>query len=47
MNLVFPHQMFIDGQFVDSDSGRTYETIDPTTEKPICSVPKVKLYCYC
>eukprot|EP00040_Diaphanoeca_grandis_P000803 m.16504 g.16504 ORF g.16504 m.16504 type:complete len:921 (-) comp11077_c0_seq1:330-3092(-) len=33
-----PHQLFINGNFVDAKSGKTYETIDPATEKPICSV---------
>lgn len=28
----------IDGKFVNSVSGRTFETIDPRTEMPICSV---------
>uniref|UniRef100_F1KT06 10-formyltetrahydrofolate dehydrogenase n=1 Tax=Ascaris suum TaxID=6253 RepID=F1KT06_ASCSU len=40
MDISFPHQMYIDGKFVDSVSGRTYETINPTNEKAICSVPK-------
>ena len=33
-----PHQLFINGKFVDAKSKETYETIDPTTERPICSV---------
>ena len=40
MDITFPHQLFINGQFVDSFSKRTYETIDPSNEKPICKVAK-------
>uniref|UniRef100_A0A1I8A8N5 formyltetrahydrofolate dehydrogenase n=1 Tax=Steinernema glaseri TaxID=37863 RepID=A0A1I8A8N5_9BILA len=40
MKISFPRQMFINGEFCDSESGRFYETIDPNTEKPICSIPK-------
>ncbi|CAI8056591.1 Cytosolic 10-formyltetrahydrofolate dehydrogenase [Geodia barretti] len=34
----FPHQIFINGQFVDSISGKTYQPINPTTEQPICDI---------
>ncbi|VDP04661.1 unnamed protein product [Soboliphyme baturini] len=40
MEVSFPHQLFIDGQFVDSVSGETYETINPANESVICSVSK-------
>ncbi|MFH4973651.1 hypothetical protein AB6A40_000360 [Gnathostoma spinigerum] len=40
IDISFAHQMLINGKFVDSKSGRTYETINPHDEKPICSVPK-------
>lgn len=40
MELRFPHELFINGAFVSSISGRTYETINPFTEKSICSLPK-------
>lgn len=28
-----PHQMLINGRFVDSLEGKTYETVNPTTEE--------------
>src|SRR5262245_55182186 len=31
-------QLFIDGKFVDSVSGKTFTTINPTTEQPIADV---------
>ncbi|KAL5515301.1 hypothetical protein EMCRGX_G000452 [Ephydatia muelleri] len=33
-----PHQMLINGRFVDSVEGKTYETVNPTTEEPICKI---------
>ncbi|CAI5449382.1 unnamed protein product [Caenorhabditis angaria] len=39
MELKFPHELFINGKFVPSSSGKTFETINPATEKPICSLP--------
>ncbi|CAL2040382.1 unnamed protein product [Caenorhabditis brenneri] len=39
MELKFPHEQFIDGKFVGSSDGRTFQTINPATEKPICSLP--------
>lgn len=41
MELSFPHQMYINGKFVDSESGRTIPTINPANEKVICLIPKV------
>lgn len=38
VDVKMPYQLFINGQFVDAKSGKTYETIDPTTEKTICNV---------
>jgi len=32
------YKLFIDGQFTDAQSGRTFEVIDPGTEKPIAQV---------
>lgn len=32
MDLSFPHQCFIDNEFVDSSDGRTFETINPSDE---------------
>ncbi|VDK45151.1 unnamed protein product [Cylicostephanus goldi] len=40
MELKFPHELFIDGKFQPSSSGRTYDTINPTDESVICKVPK-------
>ncbi len=34
----FQTQLFIGGEFVDSASGRTFETIDPATGKPIAAI---------
>ncbi len=31
-------QLFINNQYVDSVSGRTFETINPATEEVICKV---------
>lgn len=38
VDVKMPHQLFVNGNFVDSRSKKTYETIDPTTERPICTV---------
>lgn len=38
MNVKFPTQLFINGQFVDSDSGKTLTIINPANEKEICKV---------
>lgn len=40
MTISFPTQMFIGGKFVESESGRWMETVDPGTEQKICDVPK-------
>ncbi|RCN50255.1 formyl transferase [Ancylostoma caninum] len=42
MELKFPHELFIDGKFQPSSSGRqvTYDTINPTDETVICKIPK-------
>ena len=31
-------QLFIDNRFVDAESKETFDTVDPSTEKVICSV---------
>lgn len=36
--LRFPCQLFIDGQFVDADSGKTIPSINPHDETVICEV---------
>lgn len=38
MNIVIPTQMFINGKFCDSESGRKMKTIDPSNEKVICVI---------
>ncbi|XP_013085376.2 cytosolic 10-formyltetrahydrofolate dehydrogenase-like isoform X1 [Biomphalaria glabrata] len=40
MKLKFPHQVFIDNEFVDSSDGATYNTINPADETVICKVSK-------
>jgi acyl-CoA reductase-like NAD-dependent aldehyde dehydrogenase len=32
------YKLFINGKFVDSASGKTFESIDPGTEAPIATV---------
>lgn len=34
----FPCQLFIDGEFVDAENGRTLPTVNPATEEVICDV---------
>ncbi|XP_058259532.1 cytosolic 10-formyltetrahydrofolate dehydrogenase [Hemibagrus wyckioides] len=38
MTIRMPHQLFINGEFVDAEGGKTYKTINPTTAQPICDV---------
>ncbi|XP_037292640.1 cytosolic 10-formyltetrahydrofolate dehydrogenase [Manduca sexta] len=38
MKIKFPTQLFIDGQFVNADSGKTLTLINPTDESVICKV---------
>ena len=38
-DLVFPHQLFINGEFVDSTGSDQFHTINPTTEKVIIYYP--------
>ncbi len=30
MTIKMPHQLFINGEFVDAEAGKTYKTINPT-----------------
>lgn len=30
MTIKMPHQLFINGEFVDAEGGKTYKTINPT-----------------
>ena len=34
------YQMFIDGQWVDSDTKKTFETLNPENNKPWAVVPE-------
>ncbi|KAJ0173034.1 hypothetical protein K1T71_011210 [Dendrolimus kikuchii] len=38
MKIKFPTQLFIDGEFVNSDSGKTLTVVNPTDESVICKV---------
>ena len=38
MDVSFPSQLYIDGQFVDATSGRKLRSIDPRDESVICEV---------
>lgn len=30
MTIKMPHQLFINGEFIDAEGGKTYKTINPT-----------------
>lgn len=32
LDISFPHQCFINGEFLDAESGAVYETVDPANE---------------
>lgn len=38
MDIEFPNQLFIDGQFIDATSGKFLKSINPATEELICDV---------
>ncbi|XP_071984943.1 cytosolic 10-formyltetrahydrofolate dehydrogenase [Engystomops pustulosus] len=38
MKIQIPHQLFINGQFVDAEGGKTYDTINPTDGNAVCKV---------
>lgn len=38
MKLKFPCQLFINGEFIDAENGKTTPTINPATEEVICEV---------
>lgn len=40
MEIQFPHQLFINGEFVDASNKATYNTINPSDESVICQVSK-------
>lgn len=39
-NISFPHQLFINNEFVDSSDGNTFDSINPADETVICKVSK-------
>uniref|UniRef100_A0A3B4U1S7 10-formyltetrahydrofolate dehydrogenase n=1 Tax=Seriola dumerili TaxID=41447 RepID=A0A3B4U1S7_SERDU len=38
MTIKMPHQLFINGEFVDAEGGKTYKTINPSDGTAICDV---------
>ncbi|XP_059426203.1 cytosolic 10-formyltetrahydrofolate dehydrogenase-like [Carassius carassius] len=38
MTIRIPHQLFINGEFVDAKGGKTYKTINPTDGQAICDL---------
>lgn len=38
MDVSFPHQLFINGEFVDSESGAVLASVNPSDESVICQV---------
>ncbi|CAH2312049.1 cytosolic 10-formyltetrahydrofolate dehydrogenase [Pelobates cultripes] len=38
MTVRMPHQLFINGKFIDAEGGKTYETFNPTDGMAICKV---------
>uniref|UniRef100_A0A671KWR6 10-formyltetrahydrofolate dehydrogenase n=1 Tax=Sinocyclocheilus anshuiensis TaxID=1608454 RepID=A0A671KWR6_9TELE len=38
ITIQIPHQLFINGEFVDAEGGKTYKTINPTDGQAICEV---------
>lgn len=38
IDVSFPHQLFINGEFVDSESGAVLESVNPSDESVICQV---------
>lgn len=38
MRIRFPCQLFINGEFVDAENGKTTTTVNPATEEVICQV---------
>ncbi|XP_023584764.1 mitochondrial 10-formyltetrahydrofolate dehydrogenase isoform X3 [Trichechus manatus latirostris] len=43
MTVNMPYQCFINGQFIDADDGKTYDTINPTDGSTICKVSYASL----
>ena len=43
MDIKFPHQLFINNEFVDATGGDTYKTINPNDESVICELAKARV----
>ncbi|XP_036594067.1 cytosolic 10-formyltetrahydrofolate dehydrogenase [Trichosurus vulpecula] len=43
LTIRMPHQLFINGKFVDAEGAKTYETINPTDGTAICKVSLAQL----
>lgn len=43
MDISFPHQLFINNEFMDSESGNTFKTINPHDESVICEIAKASV----
>ena len=43
MDITFPHQLFINNEFMDSDSGNVFKTVNPHDESVICEVAKASV----
>lgn len=44
MDVSFPNQLFINGEFIDSESGAVLDSVNPTDESVICQVNCKNLY---
>jgi len=44
MDVSFPNQLFINGEFIDSESGAVLDSVNPTDESVICQVNCKYLY---
>jgi formyltetrahydrofolate dehydrogenase len=40
MDVTFPHQLFINNEFVDASDGQTFDNMNPSDESLICKVSK-------
>jgi formyltetrahydrofolate dehydrogenase len=44
MDVSFPNQLFINGEFVDAESGTVLDSVNPTDESVICQVKSENFY---
>lgn len=42
MKIKFPCQLFINGEFIDAENGKTTSSVNPATEEVICTVSQLK-----